>query len=487
ESLSDVHHVLSKKLNEADSHKSVSINEAIVSARAREAFHQSSKPFATLNDTLSENSPSHQSILQKESILKEEIEQRALEKARERMQLELQAIQEQLKRKEEERIQQMKQEQERKEREYHREIAFEKWKANAEKERQQEEKERRQHEVNNVNDATMNQHSQHLATHTSASSPHQPNIPPPHPILGPQIAHLRYKRIHLTLASTLASLPVYEKQRVYRHDRAQNMAKDKKKTLWMGIPGVISLMEEEDGRLSILDGQHRVGMMALLEEEQRKLRERGRTDENITSKDGISKSNNNATDDLANLDLNNVLVEVFIPRKLHDDKTGLSDNNTPRQEEQHDDKAAIFTEINKAEPLKLLDLPGVTNKRTRDIIDYAASHFHDTFPAMFSSSPRCRSPHLNLDNFRDALFASEIIQREKIGSGGELVKWITKRNEQLRIRYKSSEQVVEENSGDTAARELEDDGKKGTINETAIKKAQKHDFYLGLESTWLYK
>ena len=50
------------------------------------------------------------------------------------------------------------------------------------------------------------------------------------------------------------------------------MAKDKKKTLWLGIPGVISLMEDDDGRLSILDGQHRVGMMALLEEEQRKIR-----------------------------------------------------------------------------------------------------------------------------------------------------------------------------------------------------------------------
>jgi len=489
ESLSDVHHVLSKKLNEADSHKSVSINEAIVSARAREAFHQSSKPLATLNGTLTGNSLSHQSILEKESMLKEEIEQRALEKARERMQLELQAMQEQLKRKEEERIQQMKEEQERKEREYHREIAFEKWKANAEKERQQEEEERRQnHDVNSVNEATMNQHSQHLAINTSAPSPHQPSIPHHHPILGPQIAHLRYKRIHLTQASTLASLPVYEKQRVYRHDRAQNMAKDKKKTLWMGIPGVISLMEEEDGRLSILDGQHRVGMMALLEEEQRKLRERGRTDENNTSKDGISKSNNNSQmDDLAKLDLNNVLVEVFLPRKLHNDKTGLSDNNTPRQEDQHDDKASIFTEINKAEPVKLLDLPGVTNKRTRDIIDYAASHFHDSFPAMFSSSPRCRSPHLNLDNFRDALFASEIIQREKIGSGGELVKWIIKRNEQLRIKYNSSEKVVEDNSGDIAAKELEDDGKKGTINDTAIKKARKHDFYLGLESTWLYK
>lgn len=71
--------------------------------------------------------------------------------------------------------------------------------------------------------------------------------------------------------------------------------------------------------------------------------------------------------------------------------------------------------------------------------------------------------------------------------GGELVKWIIKRNEQLRIKYNSSEKVVEDNSGDIAAKELEDDGKKGTINDTAIKKARKHDFYLGLEPTWLYK
>ena len=492
ESLSDVHHVLSKKLSEADSHKSVSINEAIVSARAREAYHQSSKPLATLNGTVIHNSSSHSSSIEKKMLLKEEIEQRALEKARERMQLELQAMKEQLQRKEEERIQQLKEEQEKKEREYHREIAFEKWKANAEKERQQEVEEQRQHNANSINDATMKRTAQQIPTsdiHTSTSSfkSHQKNTVRHHPILGPQIAHLPYKRVHLTPASTLASLPVYEKQRVYRHDRAQNMAKDKKKTLWMGIPGVISLMEEEDGRLSILDGQHRVGMMALLEEEQRKRREKcAGTDEDNDSNDGVSNSNNHVhTDELAQLDLENVLVEVFLPRKYNHDKSGSSAPR--RQEEYHDDKATIFTEINKAEPVKLLDLPGVTNKRTRDIIDYAASHFHDTFPAMFSPSPRCRSPHLNLDNLRDALFASEVIQREKIGSGGELVKWITKRNEQLRIRYNDNQEVVEDNnSSGIVAAELED-GKKGSIHESAIKKARKHDFYLGLESTWLYK
>ena len=80
--------------------------------------------------------------------------------------------------------------------------------------------------------------------------------------------------------------------------------------------------------------------------------------------------------------------------------------------------AVIFTEINKAEPVKLLDLPGGTIKRTRDIIDHAASHFADSYPHMFSTSTRCRPPHLNLDNLRDALFASKVIQREKSVVGG---------------------------------------------------------------------
>jgi hypothetical protein len=39
-----------------------------------------------------------------------------------------------------------------------------------------------------------------------------------------------------------------------------------------------------------------------------------------------------------------------------------------------DDKAAIFTEINKAEPIKLLDLPGVATKQTRNIIDHAGKN-----------------------------------------------------------------------------------------------------------------
>jgi hypothetical protein len=178
---------------------------------------------------------------------------------------------------------------------------------------------------------------------------------------------------------------------------------------------------------------------------------------------------------LAQLDLDNVLVEVFLPQQTRNSDNVLADSKQQTQlsPDEQDDKAVIFTEINKAEPIKLLDLPGVTNKRTRDVIDYAANHFHNAFPEMFSPSQKCRAPHLNLDNLRDALFASEVIKREKIGSGGELVKWMVKKNEELK-------EVFMNNDGGSL-----DGGKK--VSDNALKKASKHEFFLGLESTWLYK
>lgn len=332
---SDLHQSLSVSLTREDSHRSHSISEAIVSAQAREASskHKSSAKSLKTDEMQLE-------WLEKQKKLEEEIEKRALEKAQERMQAELIAMKEQMKRQEEERRRQAKEEREKLEVELQREIAFEQWKNNVEAEK----KEQRDDQQHDVEAAGL------LAENTSLETKKDAKV---HPILGQQLANLSYKRIHLMSASTLASLPVYEKQRAYRHDRAELMAKDKKKTLWMGIPGVISLMEDESGKLAILDGQHRVGMMALLKEEQLKLKEK-------IELDG-SRSN-----ELAHLDLQNILVEVF-PQRPQDES--ILANNTDL-----DDKATIFAEINKAEPIKLLDLPGVATKQTRNIIDYAGEY-----------------------------------------------------------------------------------------------------------------
>lgn len=446
ESLSAVHESLSKKLSAADSHKSVSINEAIVSAQAREAHHQSIN-ISPNNGLVNGNTTSSQL---KQKQLEKEIEQRALKKAQERMELELKAMKEQLQRKEKERMQKESIERDRIERDHKKEfqLAYQKWKSDAAKELLQQQREEETKE-------TMNGVDKEVVEGEGLKEDTISNNDDHHPILGPQIANLPYKRVHLTSAATLASLPVYEKQRAYRHDRAAKMAKDKKKTLWMGIPGAVALYEEDDGRLSILDGQHRVGMMALLKEEQRKNSGKG----NKTSQ---------TSEELDNLDLDNIVVEVFFPRPSSDDSVSSSSG------QEQDDKAIIFTEINKAEPVKLIDLPGVTSKSTRDIIDHASTHFYDTHPAMFSPSARCRAPHLHLDSLRDALFASDILSREKIGSGGELVKWIVQKNSELGERYGTLDNA-----------ELNNGGKK--VSASALKKARKHDFYLGLESSWLYK
>lgn len=64
-----------------------------------------------------------------------------------------------------------------------------------------------------------------------------------HPVLGPATVDLGYKRIHVVSVEALATIPIWKKQRIYRHDRAKTMASDKMKTLHLGMPGIIGLHE----------------------------------------------------------------------------------------------------------------------------------------------------------------------------------------------------------------------------------------------------
>jgi len=75
-----------------------------------------------------------------------------------------------------------------------------------------------------------------------------------HPVLGPVVADFGTKRVHVVSAGVLTSIPVWEEQRIYRHERAKAMATDKAKTLHLGLPGVIALHEDRNGKLSILVG-----------------------------------------------------------------------------------------------------------------------------------------------------------------------------------------------------------------------------------------
>ena len=244
-----------------------------------------------------------------------------------------------------------------------------------------------------------------------------------HPILGPTLYDLGYKRIHIVSAKTLSAIPIWEKQRSYRHERAKVMANDKMKSLDIGLPGVISIHENSEGELGILDGQHRVGMMTILS--------------NKTDNDSYSV-------------FDKVLVEVF-------------PQHTPSNTNHAQD---IFLEINKAEPVKLVDMPGIAKMSDRKIINLAADTLCEAYPEMFKPSQRCRPPHLNLDNLRDAIFAAGVLNRHSFKSHKALVDWMMKQNKVMGDKIRDSPPP--------------------NVSPTAMNKAKQYDFYLGLDLSWLY-
>jgi hypothetical protein len=155
---------------------------------------------------------------------------------------------------------------------------------------------------------------------------------------------------------------------------------------------------------------------------------------------------------LLEFDYDQILVEVYPQRDDLDEATHAKE---------------IFLEVNKAEPVKLVDLPGVAKASHRNVINEGAEKLQQRFPDMFRPSQRCRPPHLNIDNLRDALFASNVIGRHSLKSPKALETWMIAQNEIL-------------------ATKLQKEEAKKLVSATALKKAIEYDFYLGLDSSWLY-
>ena len=107
------------------------------------------------------------------------------------------------------------------------------------------------------------------------------------------------------------------------------------------------------------------------------------------------------------------------------------------------------------------------------MISQAADQLKEKFPMMFSPSQNCRSPNLNIDNLRDAIFASNMISRHTITSSKQLMDWMMNQNHKLHDKYNGTMNEM--------------DLKKYKVSKAALEKAKTNSFYLGLESTWLYE
>jgi hypothetical protein len=124
-----------------------------------------------------------------------------------------------------------------------------------------------------------------------------------------------------------------------------------------------------------------------------------------------------------------------------------------------------------ADPAKQL-----TPQEMNEFITVAADKLSKDFPEMFKPSSRCKMPHLNIDIFRDDLFSNNFLQLNKITAKDQLMEILLGVNEQLKLKYSEVQDGGDEESQQSYSKSFQ----------TALAKAQKFDFYLGMEKQWMF-
>ena len=274
-----------------------------------------------------------------------------------------------------------------------------------------------------------------------------------HELYGTMLRDFGYKKIYAMPAKNLVckdKVGIYDQQRAFRAERAQVIAAEKAKEAVFSLPGVVTLAEgtaavrgKKTKKKSsllfgsssaytgahILDGQHRVGALEIL------------LSQGVIAPD------------------HDVLVEVF---------------------ENVDDARAseIFTEINAAQPVRFVDMPGVAPPDVKWMLEGAAQRIKERYPAMFSASERCKIPNVNLDVLREELFSAEVVNRFGIADEDAFVTWLEGENAKLAQRTEKEwlEARPKRGRGSTGSEET---------YLKALAKAKEHGFYLGMDFSWL--
>jgi hypothetical protein len=227
------------------------------------------------------------------------------------------------------------------------------------------------------------------------------------------------------------------------------MANEKIKSMELGFPGAICLHEDNNGKLSIVDGQHRTGMMVALREMIKKKEEKGEDIEGLNIADGMFER---------------VLVEVYSEPTDNDSTESTEHEKTKDRYAQE-----VFLEINKAEPVLTVDMPGVASDADREVITDAVDVLQGQFSTMFSPSQRCKVPNVNVDNLRSSIFGAKILKRHNLTTSKQLVDWLYEQNASLGDKYENDKE------------------NQSLVSGKQWSKASKNNLYLGLENSWLYK
>ena len=245
-----------------------------------------------------------------------------------------------------------------------------------------------------------------------------------HPYFGLLVSDLRYKRLYLTNVRSLSVSPTWEKQRIFRPERAQHIATSKRENgTSRRLPGVITFFNNKlDGRCGIIDGQHRAASLLL---------------QAVSEKWDVSERI--------------ITVEVF-------------------DVESDEEVDSLFREINSGEAVRLVDMPNEMSINERNVMEEAVSHLMESHLQFFKMSSHCKYPHLHLDTFRDELHRSGLISRRSLDNAQKLTEYFWKVNEKL---SKRSDEKWLEIIGHSIS------------HAKAVKKARAFNFFLGLDKTWM--
>ena len=197
-----------------------------------------------------------------------------------------------------------------------------------------------------------------------------------HEHLGELVLDLGYKKVYRTSVMNLSRTPVWEKQRILRPNRSRAIVNEKITKKSMHLPGVLTMFQDKNGRTGIIDGQHRAAALVILAQE-------GHWDPYAR----------------------NIMVDVF---SIDGDDEEVMN---------------LFVEINRAEPVRLIDMPtrDLVSTKMKVAIDEVVDRLQDENPSMFGGA-RCRVPNLNADKFRDELFQSQFMPRSNLRAAKQLLQ-----------------------------------------------------------------
>mmetsp|Transcript_14960 Transcript_14960/g.47042 ORF Transcript_14960/g.47042 Transcript_14960/m.47042 type:complete len:395 (+) Transcript_14960:402-1586(+) len=251
------------------------------------------------------------------------------------------------------------------------------------------------------------------------------------PVFGSLLCDFGYKRLYRADPLRLwTGTVLWERQRAFRDDRASMIAQAKKASSVGGWPGAIAVVERDASPPIVVDGQHRLGAAWALSPLPPNLRE--------------------------------IVVEVYPP---------MSDK----------DIFALFAEINKCEPVALVDMSaddveGGASPDDRRRIDAAAARLKDAYPDMFKPSRSCRAPHLNLDALRDQIHKACVLARLP-ADDASLDDFLRRSNQHLAALPRDAWHQPD----------LRCRANTATAIDKALDKAAKHQFFLGLTWEWLHR